>query len=52
MIAKYPLDTILKEVEKCIVVCSNCHRKIHGGKIAITDEMVEKSKILIKNNSL
>jgi hypothetical protein len=23
--------TILKEMKKCIVLCSNCHRKIHGG---------------------
>lgn len=24
------IETILKEVEKCIVVCSNCHRKLHA----------------------
>lgn len=23
------ITTILKEMEKCVVVCSNCHRKIH-----------------------
>lgn len=25
------IDTILVEVNKCIVVCSNCHRKLHAG---------------------
>jgi len=25
------LDTIKKEIDKCIVICSNCHRKLHAG---------------------
>ena len=25
-------DKILKEIEKCIVICSNCHRKLHYNK--------------------
>lgn len=25
----YSLDNIKKEVEKCIILCANCHRKIH-----------------------
>lgn len=24
-------DTIKKELDKCLLVCSNCHREIHGG---------------------
>lgn len=24
-----------KEVDKCILVCANCHREIHAGKITI-----------------
>lgn len=24
-------ETILEEIEKCIVVCKNCHAKIHAG---------------------
>ena len=27
------IPTIKKEIEKCIVVCSNCHRKLHAGII-------------------
>lgn len=26
---------ILKEIEKCVVVCSNCHKKIHAGLISV-----------------
>lgn len=25
------LDNVKKEVAKCVVLCSNCHRKIHAG---------------------
>lgn len=28
------IEVAKKEIEKCIRVCSNCHRKIHAGKIA------------------
>jgi thioredoxin 1 len=28
----YHWDRILKEIEKCLLVCANCHRKIHAGK--------------------
>ena len=31
----YSISRLKKEIEKCIVVCSNCHRKIHAGKINI-----------------
>lgn len=37
-----PADTIqyswtkfLEEASKCIVVCANCHRKIHGGALVL-----------------
>lgn len=25
------MSKIMKEIEKCVVVCSNCHKKIHAG---------------------
>lgn len=28
-------DRIMKEINKCVVVCSNCHRKIHAGEITL-----------------
>jgi len=28
--ACYSIDCILEEVEKCIILCSNCHRKLHS----------------------
>lgn len=26
---KYSLDDVFKEVEKCDILCSNCHKKTH-----------------------
>jgi hypothetical protein len=31
------LDSYYKEIEKCILVCSNCHREIHEGLIVIME---------------
>jgi len=28
---QYTLEDVQSEIEKCIVVCSNCHRKLHNG---------------------
>lgn len=25
----YSIARILREIEKCVVLCSNCHRKLH-----------------------
>ena len=29
-------DRVREEISKCVVVCSNCHRKIHAGIITLT----------------
>lgn len=31
------LDKLKQEVDKCILVCANCHREIHAGLIDIND---------------
>lgn len=27
------INSIVKEIDKCVVICSNCHRKLHAGLI-------------------
>ena len=27
---------VLKEIEKCVTLCSNCHRKVHAGLINLS----------------
>jgi ribosomal protein L30E len=43
------IDKILNEASKCVVVCSNCHRKIHAGVIDINDYVNVKQHKYMKN---
>jgi hypothetical protein len=36
--AKKSKTKIIEELAKCIIVCSNCHRKIHAGKLEATNK--------------
>ena len=38
-------DKCLKEAEKCILVCSNCHRLIHAGEVSVGKNMKELVEI-------
>jgi hypothetical protein len=31
----YGWGVIREEIEKCVIVCANCHRKLHAGKLEI-----------------
>lgn len=35
----YGLNKLILEINKCIIVCANCHRKIHAGVIPEPDEI-------------
>jgi len=43
------LKTFLKEADKCVLVCSNCHRKIHAGVLRLTKSQISKFKRSLKN---
>jgi hypothetical protein len=34
----YTLDKVKAEIEKCVVLCSNCHRKLHAGLFSLVQE--------------
>lgn len=31
------IEKLMNEIKKCIVLCSNCHRKLHAGKLSLDD---------------
>lgn len=39
-----------KELDKCVLVCSNCHREIHGGVIPCPTEIIKDDEAVLKLN--
>lgn len=37
VIARRTWDRVLVEINKCVVVCSNCHRKLHAGIVTLIE---------------
>lgn len=35
----------LKEAEKCIILCSNCHKKVHSGRIKLTETHIKTMRL-------
>lgn len=35
-----PLPVLLKEIKKCVVLCSNCHRLLHAGVLELPDGVI------------
>ena len=31
-------ERILREIEKCVVLCSNCHKKLHAGRASLVQQ--------------
>jgi hypothetical protein len=32
--------TLVAEINKCVCLCANCHRKVHAGRFEVTDNML------------
>jgi len=39
-------ERMINEMRKCVVVCSNCHRKIHAGLLTPTQDQLCKTEII------
>jgi predicted HNH restriction endonuclease len=42
------LKTFLKEADKCVLLCSNCHRKVHAAVLKLTKQHIAKFKRSLK----
>jgi len=42
------LKTFLKEADKCVLLCSNCHRKVHAGVLQLSEEHICRFRETIK----
>lgn len=43
------INSVINELKKCILLCSNCHREIHYGKVSLPTEYNILDENLIKS---
>jgi hypothetical protein len=36
-----PTELFIKELDKCVCICSNCHKKLHNGLLELSDTLYE-----------
>lgn len=44
-------EWLIKEINKCVCLCSNCHRKVHVGLIKLEDYIKDESAVNQVENS-
>lgn len=35
LVMKHSVEEIIEEMQKCAVICANCHRKVHAGLLSL-----------------
>lgn len=45
-------DFLVQEIRKCALLCSNCHRKVHAGKLSLLVQSLPHSASLIRTKSV
>ncbi len=40
-LSKVSHSTFWNEVAKCVVICANCHRKLHAGRLGVVAQLAE-----------
>lgn len=38
---RYGKKKLMREIEKCVILCANCHRKVHAGVISLPERKEE-----------
>ena len=50
MSTKYSLDRLQKEIDKCVVLCANCHREFHYLNLLNNISLKDYLKMSIKKS--